>query len=335
MRNQPATRAISKWHHSHTSHCQSLQYVSETVQSNWLEILALPAQIAFYEIGRPLRSPVELQSLTKEISWPSIAHYRLLGGFAELADFQADLSPSTPLKTGYRLSLSSFLDDKKGDGPAVPRSEARKMTVNLIRQAWDRAMQEQGLMPYQLSERATAWWVPAGIIPEDTVWFMKVTGKRGWRKLVGRDNRRDLFWHFGVRAVPMLFPFPRFALRPHVVFTRDGHTALSSKWRRSVCKSWFNAKWRDLLAAYTAHLAGNYTYISLPVSSTAGIILSPTLMTMSAPVSLAPDQEPGASIVTQEGDEDDFDGIDRERDPAFMADDFDDQADDETEEADL
>lgn len=84
---------------------------------------------------------------------------------------------------------------------------------------------------------------------------------------MGRKSKRtqdgakvpDGFWHYALSASVQLLPFPRLALRHHVLFTDDGQTPWSDpdrmhKARRSVCKNWWNAEWRDRLFAFTATL---------------------------------------------------------------------------------
>jgi hypothetical protein len=78
-------------------------------------------------------------------------------------------------------------------------------------------------------------------------------------------------WHFGVEAVPILYPLPVLALKPHVVFTLDGKNVIGSarsqhRARRSQCREWWNDKWRDLIFATAAWLSGGSTKVNLQIA---------------------------------------------------------------------
>lgn len=87
--------------------------------------------------------------------------------------------------------------------------------------------------------------------------------------------------------------------------------------RRAVCKSWFNAKWRDLILAFGAFLSDGDSEFTLPTGKTGGILIAAKPMSFDAPISLMLEEDKVA-IETAEGDVDDFDGVERENDPAFF-----------------
>jgi hypothetical protein len=58
--------------------------------------------------------------------------------------------------------------------------------------------------------------------------------------------------------------------------------------------------------------------ITLSTGSSGGIRVAARPMSFDAPVSLRLNEDP-ATRETDKGDEDDFDGVDRENDPAFLA----------------
>src|SRR5208282_3890149 len=185
-------------------------------------------------------------TLAEEISWPAAVYLRLLVGFAELDDFQEDLRDRAPLGMAYSVGFADFLAGNATNGPIIAFRAARNLVTNLVRQAWENAARARGLEKYTDAHGSAAMWIRKGVLPDDIGRFVRADGRRGWRKLVGRDNTRNLHWHFGVRGVPNLLPPARLIFKPHVVFSRDGHTALGMRQRRAVCKTWFNARWRDL-----------------------------------------------------------------------------------------
>jgi hypothetical protein len=81
-------------------------------------------------------------------------------------------------------------------------------------------------------------------------------------------------------------------LKPHVVFSADGKTPICSdkrmhRLRRGFCKSWWNARWRDLMLAYTSWVSGGRSFIEIPVGSEQNIELSYRPVIFESPVSLA------------------------------------------------
>jgi hypothetical protein len=80
----------------------------------------------------------------------------------------------------------------------------------------------------------------------------------GRRSLVGQIRGRH--WHFGFSADVQLGPVLAYIIRPHVLFSDDGKNIWSStdrlhRARRSVCRNWWNDRWRDLILASMYWLA--------------------------------------------------------------------------------
>lgn len=321
-----SAEALELWVKSLTAQGKTLAPISEPLVSNWFQVLAMPRRINFFEIRRPIGSPSEIQNLADEISWPAAAYLRLLVGFADLEDFQEELKNRVPLRTAYSVDLTDFLAGRATDGPYIAVREARNLVTNLMRQAWEGAAKARGLEPYTDARGSTVYWVRSGLLSGDIGRFRRANGRRGWRKLVGRDNTRNLYWHFAVRGVPNLLSPTRLVFKPHVVFSRDGRTPLGMRQRRAVCKSWFNARWRDLILAFGAFMADDGDDLTFLTGSNGGIRVAARPMSFDAPVSLLLDED-SVARETDEGDEDDFDGVDRQNDPAFLVpDEIDDEA---------
>jgi hypothetical protein len=326
-RSQSApAEALDQWVKSRTAQGKTLAPISEPLVSNWFPILAMPERVNFFEVLRPMSSPSEIQGLADEISLPAACYLRLLVGFADLDEFQEELKDRAPLQTAYSVDLADFLAGKATDGPYIAVREARNLVTNLVRQAWEGAARAKGLERYTDARGSSVLWIRNGLLPGDISRFTRANGRRGWRKLVGRDNTRNLYWHFAVRGVPNLLPPTRLVFKPHVVFSRDGRTPLGMRQRRAVCKTWFNARWRDLILAFGAFMAEDGDDLTFPTGRSGGIRVAARPMSFDAPVSLLLDED-RVPRETDEGDEDDFDGVDRENDPAFLVpDEIDDDA---------
>jgi len=313
----PSAENLERWVKLRTGQGKVLAQTSERLESNWFPILSMPEHINFFDVRRSVGSLSEIQALADSISWPAAFYRRLLVGFAELDEFQEELKDRAPLRTAYSVPLVDFLSGTSADSPYIAHREARNLVTNLIRQAWENAAKRRGLERYADASGLKVYWARAGLLQDDIGRFVRADGRRGWRKLVGRDNTRNLYWHFGVNAITNLLSPARLQLRPHVVFSVDGRTALGMRQRRAVCKRWFNARWRDLILAFGAFLAGDAGEIILPTGNADRIRVAAKPMSFDAPVSLALEED-RVTRETQEGDTDDFDGVERDNDPAFF-----------------
>jgi TIR domain len=289
----------------------------ETLLSNWVTIRALPATVNFYD---PNRGPDGPSDLLDAIRTPRQQFFRYIASFAERDDLQADLPPSIALDAAYRVPLNALIAGDPPDGPGIGAPAARNMVTNLLRQAWDFEMLRRGLRVHAMAH-GSIWFVPAGLLDDDKAWFVDADGRRRWRKLVGRSERRGVWWHLGVSARPQLGPPRRMILRPHVVFSADGATPLESatrmqRLRKSFCRSWWNDKWRDLTLAFLGWLADEKPSFAISAGGAALIELSGQTMAFEAPITLSAPLE-GAP----ETDEAEIEGAEVEEPEDFDADD--------------
>jgi hypothetical protein len=304
-------QALIAWRVCHQSRARAVIETEELVESNWLPIVELPPVVTLYEIGVPV-SLGDLPSLISAVTWPHFVYTRLIGGFGALDPFQGDLGPTLPLKAAYTLETQAFLQGRPEDGPPIDGRDARNHVSNMLRQAWDRAMAARGLSAYELADGSKAWWVPSGFLPEDKIRFVKPDGRKGWRQLVGHDNPHNVFWHVGFAAKPVLNPPLHLVLRPHLILTEDGKTPLDDRkrmnsLRRGVCKSWFNARWRDLVAGFAQWVGDGQETLRLPMGTTEMAIVGTRPFLFSAPMSLAAETVaagPGTPVDSSTDEED-------------------------------
>jgi hypothetical protein len=57
--------------------------------------------------------------------------------------------------------------------------------------------------------------------------------------------------------------------------------------RRGFCKSWWNDRWRDLIAAFAAWIAQGEDHISIPMSKTEIVRVDQRMMELTSSISLA------------------------------------------------
>jgi hypothetical protein len=96
--------------------------------------------------------------------------------------------------------------------------------------------------------------------------------------------------------------------------------------RRSFCKNWFNARWRDLLFAFVGMVASGGPEIQLPLGEDSSAILGVEPILLSSPVRIPSEfDQPVRKGETIEGDIDDDDGLARDDDPHFQSEEFEDE----------
>lgn len=328
---RPDTAAAHRWLLYRTNPAPSLEYKDEDLVTNWYLIRELPKTIFFYDILKHVSSLHEVASLASEIEIPAAEHERLLVGFGRFDEFQGALGPELPIKTRHTSTLDAFLNGDTGEGgPIIQRSSARNIVTSLLRQGFDRLMRSRGLREYQLTAAGKIWWVPRELGEGKRITFKRPDGSEGWRILVGRSERFDRYWHFGVYAVPKLTVPAHFVLRPHVVFSRDGGVPEGGMLRRAFCKNWFNARWRDLLFAFVQLISDGDDAIALSLGGDEAVLVNARPLVLTSPVRIPPDaDQPARRGPTEEGDVDDNDGLDREGDPFFRS--FDGEVDEDDE----
>lgn len=258
--------AFDQWREFRLRQSGTVAHSPEQLASNWLAILELPSEINFCRFGS---DPKTITPVLAKFTTPIVQRDRLGLTFSDAASIVIDETPSIGAEHAYTLNLEAFLDGKRQEGPEVRKGDASNMVTNLLRQAWESFAKSRGLVPYEFSN-STGWFVPRDLIAGNKASYIDGAGKSRWKLLVGRSEKRQVYWHFAVTAYASLGEFPHFVLRPQIVFTIDGKTPLDSKsraanLRRSFCKNWWNDRWLGLLSAFVSFLAEGNAEIDLPL----------------------------------------------------------------------
>lgn len=262
----------------------------ETVEGSWLRIKSLPGRATLCRYGG---EPKTVAKQLQKFATPIVPWDRLGFGFARTSEIMDVEAPEISVEHAYDVDLQAFLAGEDYGGPTLKRADARRMMVNVLRQSWERFATEKGLKPYEFAH-ATGWFVPLGLIEKDTVWYNDLTGKRRWKRLVGRSLKRGVYWSFAVTVRPVVGEFWRFEVRPQVVFTENGTKPIASKakmarLRRSFCKNWWNDQWRTLLRAFLTHLADENGELRLQLGGSCEAVLAAEMTAFEAPAAIAGD----------------------------------------------
>lgn len=275
----------------------------ESVVSNWFLINSLPSHVNF---SRFRASQNMIERAFKNFQSPVAPYMRLAASFADAASLGKEAS-GVPLEPAYRVPLRSFLEGRARSGPDVTWREARKIVTRLLNQAWEQFAQNHRLVRCDFAHGA-AWFVPLGLIEKNSAVFQDEKGQKRRRRLVGRSERRSVYWHFAVSGKVNIVGQKRMIFRPHVVFTDDGRTPIKStstaiRLRKGFCRNWWNDRWRDMLRAFVSFLADGESHFSLVLGENSYATVAASPMTFDAPLSIS--EVPPASITEGNKEDDD------------------------------
>ena len=276
------TATMAAWHAFKTRGCVLRSDQPDFLYSNWFRLGPLPCRIRY---SRFLPSS-DVDGAFNQFHTPAHRHHRLAISFARARTLMAE-APGVLLEDAYEVDLADFLAGHPSEGPGILRHDARNIVTAIVNQAWGRFCQGRGLLRRDFVT-GDSWFVPLGLFDKDRGVFTNDDGRMSWRQLAGRSEARRIHWHFAVSARATIAKPCYFTLRSHVVFTEDGKTPIEGgrahRLRRSFCKSWWNPRWRDMLRAFTANLAGQGDQVELPLSPDATLPLATIPMRFGAPV---------------------------------------------------
>ncbi|MCE8509207.1 TIR domain-containing protein [Ruegeria pomeroyi] len=148
--------------------------------------------------------------------------------------------------------------------------DARRALSQLVRKSFDELCSTSGMRPYRLASGNLCWFDQVNKDAGNEIQFLDADGKKKRRQLVGRSDKRGVYWHFAIEG-----HFDQGAqclrLKSHVVFTENGvdpslSSAKQHSLRRGFCRSWWNDRWRTLLQAMMFRLSRGNDTLEIPVS---------------------------------------------------------------------
>lgn len=281
----------------------------ETLDSTWLQILSLPPAI---ETARILGRDREIKVTEENRRLPWFEHEDRIVGFAKGTDLVSLMAKSAMLKAANAADTATFIREGSTLGDKeVPWWEARKRVGNLVRQAWELAMEARGFASvYQASGRRVFYATPELTGGRGKfVWYEDFDGTKRRKALTGKSEKREACWAYGVGMVPSFEEPWRVELRHAVIFTDDDGKPIEDalkahRLRRGFCKNWWNEHWRTLMRAFLWVASEGRPELLLPVGSGRSISLSSTPIQFEAPC--------GLSDVERVADEEPVDEIDED-----------------------
>lgn len=290
----------------------------EMLDSTWLRIVSLPPSIETARIPSSQRN-IKLTEENRVIPWFEFED-RIVG-FAKSIDLVSLMAKSVILKPAGGVDAQSFVESGSSwNDQSVHWSEARKRVANLVRQAWELAMEAKGLGIHEQAGGRKVFYVT----PELTggqgkfVSFEDHDGRKRRKALNGHSEAKRANWAYAVGMVPSFDDPWRVELRSTVVFTDEEGKPIEAalrahQLRRGFCKNWWNEHWRMLSRAFLWLISEGKSEIQLPVGSGRAIVLSATPIVFESPVGLSdvapiedvePVEEPDEEIEALDGTED-------------------------------
>jgi hypothetical protein len=261
---------------------------AETLETNWFPIQSIPQVLNTVQlIG--IVEPVKQTEANTKLPW--FQHVNQLCSFASIAELQSNFHGTVSTRSGAQVSTIDMYKGESATFGIVAHDVLDRMFVNLVRQCWDIKMSSLGLRSFASAHDDLIWFLPLDLVPGNRVVFPDVAAKKRRKNLVGRSEKRKVYWHYGVSCHPVLGSAQRLELRSHVIFTADGRTPLYSfermhKLRRGFCRNWWNDHFRSLLKAFAFFVAKGEPTIVLEAGRQVRIVLSASAFTVEAPVGL-------------------------------------------------
>jgi hypothetical protein len=329
-RSEAANAAcVTDWYRRSLDRTRQIVVSNDKYLSNWFR-LKLPKRLRFHRYSGTAE---QLSALAASFTRPHRVHGGYLATFAPGHEVETELGPAWDHAQTVEPDTQDFINN--GDERLeIESRDAAAMVSDLVRQAWESEMRQQGLCFYELASGLLAWFFRNGDLEKNRAYFKALGGRRAYRQLVGLKSKKtadgtrrpDGYWHYAISASPQLVPFPRLVLRHHVLFTDDGEKPWANagrmhKARRSVCKQWWNREWRDRLLAMCARLGRGAVDLRIRVGDGETMRLAMVPMSFVSPWTYCEDGEAGLDETTEIELVEDQDDEDEESDAREEGDD--------------
>lgn len=277
------TAEFERWRQDAVKTAALVNAEPEPVLTSLSPINALPANIRYLKVNTDVAAAAQA---LKANGLPFSAFYQLLITFADLDAVNETLP--TPLVAELRAerSLQDFLDGRAADVTTPKRAEAHNIATALLRQHVERHLLQRGLKPLE-QRTSSAFYFPIGLVTNDKVIYTAGSGKRTYKKVVGRSERNRVYWHLAMKVTIVLGATPFVRFKPYVAFSDDGQTAITdpkrtTPIRRRFCKNWWNQHWRQLQEAFAAWLADGQAVCAIPLDGEQKLVLAGRLLQLTA-----------------------------------------------------
>jgi hypothetical protein len=293
--------SVASWWRGSFDASEGISCDEEEYLSNWFQINMMPETIYFHHLNRDGVGSLDVPS---ELPYPAFQYNQYLVAFTKATDFNDALTDSVFISESHEFETEDFLKGKAAN-KFIALKQRRDFIYRLLRIAWEKMVREHNLPMYELANGRRCFFFTRGMVKDDEIHFVADDGKEHYRDIVGFRNAYDendkiiatRYWHFGIQALPLVYPTYAFILKPHVLFSDDGITIWESKdklhrARRSQCRNWWNPEWRDRMLATMNWIAGDTGRVRLKLGSEMNVDVSSRPLVMTNPVRAAEPERP-------------------------------------------
>lgn len=285
------TERTAFWAELQLGQSRALTVGPEELRSNWLPVKRLPQEVSVYDFAAGIFLGAK-ESAIRNCPIPLVAYGRGFLSFAPQQQLQDFFGEALPLRRVGVLDSAEYAD-KGSNLMKVSPIDARRHLVDLMRRAIEWHLARKGLQHTELANERRMWWAEKGLMGLDRKAFAWADGPSGRRQLVGQSKARNVFWHYGVSCWPATSPLHHIRLSGHVIFTVDGRNPVGDarrmhKMRRTLCRSWRNDRWRDLLLGFLYWLNDGETELRVSMGDGADMLITLPTMAFDADFGLAP-----------------------------------------------
>lgn len=267
-REQPSAEILAEWRKSlPLGGGKEASDLNGRVFENKVAITAWPGTLSRVR-GLPSKPKFSLAAIEPFLATAPVPNGELC--FAGKSELYDALQDARGLSITGSVATENALDGTAIELLGIRVRELRRALSQIIRNSWDHHCAALGMRKYQLSSGKFCWFEQLDFVEKNEVRFTDHMSQVRRRALVGRSEKRGVYWHFGVEAVPSIVD-GSVRLRTHVIFTEDGKTPIDSParqhaLRRGFCRNWWNDRWRDLLAAMLARISRGEDTIRIVVT---------------------------------------------------------------------
>jgi hypothetical protein len=285
------TERTAYWTELQLGQVRELTAGPEILISNWLAVKTLPSELFVYDFAAGISIGAK-DAAIKTCHLPLVPYGRGFISFAPQIQLQEHFGELLPLKRIAIIDTEEY-GASGSASPKIASVDARRHLVELMRRGIERFVELKALQQTELANDRRIWWPDKGLVGLEQKAFGWPGGPAGRRQLVGQSRARNVFWHYGVSFWPSTSPLHHIRLSGHVSFTLDGRKIVGDarrmhRMRRTLCRSWRNDRWRDLLLALLYWLGDGATELRVALGNGADMVLGLPPMHFTAEFGLGP-----------------------------------------------
>lgn len=280
--------ALAEWWEKSKPKTIAVSSNPETLVSNQFEIESLPNQICILK-GLPSFDEGKENVVSDVRQLPLVPHVGDWLSFYSAYELrQLGVNGLSKVKS---ISTDEF---RKGNVSysALLKSDARdRILVRLLNRHWEFYLLSRGLAQFDVARGAPTMFIPKGLLDKNQTELIDVDGIRRKRLLVGKSDKRKVYWHLGALGRFAIAETPVLKLRLRVIFTDEvtlepvAHERMRDL-RRRFCKNWWNNRWRTLQLGFAHWLSSGAKSLAIYSGESGVLQLSAVARSFLAPVSI-------------------------------------------------